>query len=244
MPSGSKILIIDEDGSTCETLSHYLETQGFSVKATAQQSQALSLTKSFSPDLIVLDIALVDGGGLSVFLKIRKLSEAPVIFLARETEGAEETDCIISLEIGGDDYITLPCNPRELTARIKAVLRRSRITPSTTKPTVDTVEHVTFGGCTFNPTTYKLTDETGRTVRLSRNERKLLTAFLANPKTVLSRDMLLSEIQNRPKDIFDRSIDNLVSRLRKKLETNPEAPRLIKTYWGGGYSLTTEVSTD
>lgn len=244
MPSGSKILIIDEDGSTRETLTHYLETQGFSVRATARQTQALKHIKSFSPALIILDIALGNGGGLALFLKLRKLSEAPVIFLARDAGEAEESDCIISLEIGGDDYITLPCNPRELTARIKAVLRRVRNTPETTKPMASINGHITFGGCTFNPVTYKLTNQTGRAVRLSRNERKLLTAFLANPNTVLSREKLLGEIQSRPKDIFDRSIDNLVSRLRKKLEANPEAPRLIKTYWGGGYSLTAEVSTE
>jgi len=236
--SKSKILIIDDDGSTREALTDYFETQGFTVKSGQRQSQALGLANSFLPDIIILNIALNDGGGLALFLKLRQSSEVPVIFLAQETE---ETDCIISLEIGGDDYITLPCNPRELTARIKAVLRRVDQGPQLTKKSLSG-SLINFGGCTYNSTSHTLVDQTGRTVRLSRNERKLLGAFLANPNMVLSRERLLEEIQNRPKEVFDRTIDNLVSRLRKKLETNPQSPKLIKTCWGGGYSLIASVS--
>ena len=238
MPSRSKILIIDDDASIRETLTGYLETQGFSVATAERQKHALALVESFLPDIIILDIALADGGGLPLFLKVRQFSETPVIFLAKETE---VSDCIISLELGGEDYITLPCNPRELSARIKAVLRRVGNKPNPTGPKL-IQSPVTFAGFSFNPASYKLTDETGRAIRLSRNERKLLIAFLTNPNIVLSREKLLKEIQNRPKDTFDRSIDNLVSRLRKKLELNSQSPRLIKTYWGGGYSLTADVA--
>lgn len=238
MPSRSKILIIDDDDSIRETLTGYLETQGFSVANAKRQKHALALVESFSPDIIILDIAIADGGGLSVFLKIRQFSQTPVIFLANETE---EADCIISLEIGGDDYITLPCNPRELCARVKAVLRRvGQISAPSERPLVE--EAIKFHDFTYNPRSYKLTDPAGRVIRLSRNERKLLVAFLANPNIVLSREKLLEKIKNRPKDIFDRSIDNLVSRLRKKLELNSQSPRLIKTYWGGGYSLSADVT--
>ena len=99
-----------------------------------------------------------------------------------------------------------------------------------------------FGDCVFNSETHTLTKACGQTVRLSRAERKLLMAFLTNPNRVLTRDRLLDAVQNRRKNIFDRSVDNLISRLRKKLEADPKSPRLIKTYWGGGYSLTTDVS--
>lgn len=238
MSSKSKILIVDDDDSIRETLTDYLEAQGFSVISAARQQRALTVATSFIPDIIILDITLSNGGGLAFFLKLRGFTEAPVIFLAKESE---EVDCIISLEIGGDDFITKPCNPRELTARVKAVLRRTRHDLQTAgQPT--TGSEMKFGDCVFNSETHTLTKASGKTVRLSRAERKLLMAFLTNPNRVLTRDRLLDAVQNRRKDIFDRSVDNLISRLRKKLEADPKSPRLIKTYWGGGYSLTTDVS--
>lgn len=239
MTSKSKILIIDDDGSNRETLTDYFETQGFSIRSCEQQIQALTLAKSFLPNIIILNIAIEDGAGLALFLKLRQISEVPVIFLATETH---ETDCIISLEIGGDDYITMPCNPRELNARVKAVLRRVDQGPQAVK--LSPGDFVNFGGCTYSFATHTLIDQAGRTVKLSRNERKLLGAFLANPNKVLSRESLLNEIKNRPKNIFDRSVDNLISRLRKKMEINPQSPKLIKTYWGGGYSLVVDISAE
>ncbi len=237
MPSKSKVMIVDDDGSIRETLTDYLDAQGFTVASAADHQSALRLAKSLSPDIAIIELAQ-NGGGLALFLELRSFSSVPVIFL---TEESEESDCIISLEIGGDDYLTKPCNPRELTARIKAVLRRTN--PASDKPVnLATVETLSFGHCHFNSSTHELTKATGETVMLSKGERKLLMTFLANPKTVMSREHLLDATQNRRKDIYDRSVDNLVSRLRKKLEVDPHAPRLIKTYWGGGYSLTSDVT--
>ncbi len=237
MPSKSKVMIVDDDGSIRETLTDYLDAQGFTVASTAGHQSALRLARSLSPDIAVIDLAQ-NGGGLALFLELRSFSSMPVIFL---TDESEETDCIISLEIGGDDYLVKPCNPRELAARIKAVLRRTNVVP--VKPTnLATGSSISFGQCHFNSSTHELTKASGETVMLSKGEMKLLMTFLANPKTVMSREHLLDATQNRRKDIYDRSVDNLVSRLRKKLEVDPLAPRLIKTYWGGGYSLTSEVT--
>ena len=237
MPSISKIMIVDDNDSIRETLTDYLDAQGFTVVSTTSRQSALKLANSFEPDIAVIDLAQ-SGRGLALFMELRSVSHVPVIFL---TEENEQTDCIISLEIGGDDYLTKPCNPRELCARIKAILRRTK--PAPDKPMNFGIgASVSFGKCLFNSSTHELTKATGETVMLSKGEKKLLMTFLANPKTVMSREYLLESIQNRPRDIYDRSVDNLVSRLRKKLEVNPHTPRMIKTYWGGGYSLASDVT--
>ncbi len=195
--------------------------------------------KTHSPDIALLDIILEDGDGMTLFQEIRRTSDIPAIFLSGKSE---DTERIIGLEIGADDYITKPFNPRELSARIKAVLRRSKKSERKNKSGLPGTE-IRFGECSFHSLTHELTNARGQTVVLSKGERKLLMAFLSNPHKILSRDTLLDVTQSKRTGSFDRSVDNLISRLRKKLEVEPKSPKLIKTYWGGGYALTVDVSS-
>jgi two-component system OmpR family response regulator len=152
---------------------------------------------------------------------------------------AEETDRIIGLEIGADDYVTKPFNPRELLARVRAVLRRSSQVPKERDPVE--AEQLAFAGWTLDVPKRLLTGEDGVAVPLSTGEFQLLVAFLKRPRMVLSRDQLLDLTSGRSPGVFDRSIDNQVSRLRRKIEADPKTPELIKTVWGGGYTFTAEV---
>lgn len=239
MPTKPKILIVEDNESVMNALSEFLVLQGFDVCTAAGQTDAMTHVHIRKPDLALVDIVLQDGGGHSLFQEIRRISDMPVIFL---TGQSEDTERIIGLEIGADDYVTKPFNPRELTARIKAVLRRSRKSiDQQSKSLSDSTLY--FGDCSFNPLTHELINPHGETVSLNKGERSLLIAFLESPHEVLSRDRLLDATHAGKTEVFDRSIDNLVSRLRKKLEHDPKTPRLIKTFWGGGYSLSVDVTS-
>ena len=238
MSTRQKILVVEDNMSVREALSDYLRAQGFEVRTALGQTDALYVLQSYSPDLAILDIVLQDGEGLGLFQEIRRISDTPVIFLSGQSE---DTERIIGLEVGADDYVTKPFNPRELTARIKAVLRRAGRASTPSDAQIPGAS-LYFGGCSFSPLTHELVNARGETVLLNKGERKLLMVLLDHPHEVLSRDKLLDVTQGKRTEAFDRSIDNLVSRLRKKLETDPRTPQLIKTYWGGGYALSADVS--
>jgi two-component system OmpR family response regulator len=174
--------------------------------------------------------------GLSLCRYLRGTGEVPVILL---TAMAEDTDRIIGLEIGADDYLTKPFNPRELLARIKAVLRRVHSLPPQRGRLK--AKALRFDRWLLDVGRRELVGEDGVAVALSTAEFRLLNAFLDHAGLVLSRDQLLDLTVGRAADSFDRSIDNQVSRLRKKIEADPKAPALIKTHWGGGYSFVAEV---
>lgn len=175
--------------------------------------------------------------GLSFCRHLRSTTDLPVILL---TAMAEETDRIVGLEVGADDYVTKPFNPRELLARIKAVLRRVQSLPPQKGRLASKI--VRFDRWTFDVNRRELLGDDGVAVPLSTAEFRLLCAFLDHPGLVLSRNQLLDLTVGRDADPFDRSIDNQVSRLRKKIEADPKVPTLIKTHWGGGYSLVAEVA--
>jgi two-component system OmpR family response regulator len=175
--------------------------------------------------------------GLSLCRHLRATSEVPVIML---TAMAEDTDRVIGLEMGADDYVVKPFNPRELLARVRAVLRRANSLPQQ-RAQVD-AETLRFDRWQLNVARRELVGEDGVAIPLSTAEFLLLSALLAHPRMVLSRDQLLDLTRGRSAAVFDRSIDNQVSRLRKKIEANPKEPALIKTVWGGGYMLTAEVA--
>jgi two-component system OmpR family response regulator len=199
-------------------------------------AQARKFLKSAAVDLIVLDIMMPGEDGLSLCRSLVETGTVPVILL---TAMAEDTDRIVGLEIGADDYVTKPFNPRELLARIRAVLRRAALVPRDRDP-VD-AETLTFAGWTLDVPKRLLTGEDGVAVPLSSGEFQLLVAFLKRPRMVLSRDQLLDLTSGRTPGVFDRSIDNQVSRLRRKIEPDPKTPELIKTVWGGGYTFTADV---
>jgi len=188
------------------------------------------------PALIVLDLMLPGEDGLALCREVRAQSDVPIIML---TARGEEVDRIVGLEMGADDYLSKPFSPRELVARIKSILRRTRALPSNLKP--DQAKMLHFAGWTLDVTTRNLVSPAGVTIALSGTDYKLLRIFLDHPNRVLTRDQLIDMTQSRDAGPFDRSIDLQVSRLRRRLNDNPKEPSIIKTARGEGYVLAAEV---
>lgn len=232
MPGEPHILIVDDHRDIREPLARYLEKNGFRTSEAADAAKARAALKDSAPDLIVLDIMMPGEDGLSLTRDLRARGNLPIILL---TAVAEDTDRIIGLEMGADDYVTKPFNPRELLARIKTVLRRvNDLPPERDAPDVEVYR---FDGWQFDVARRELTDPKDVVVPLSTGEFQLLHALIKRPGVVLSRDQLLDLTKGRDAVAFDRSVDNQVSRLRKKIEPDPAKPSIIKTHWGGGYSF-------
>lgn len=238
-PDNPHILIVDDEQEIRELLSRFLETHNCRTSMAANGKEMAKVLSQASIDLVVLDLMMPGEDGLILCRKLRSHSNLPVIMLTAMTE---ETDRIIGLEMGADDYLTKPFSPRELLARIKAVLRRAHSLPDTPGPRRESEQQqVRFDRWLLDLHKRELIDEEGITLSLSTAEFDLLLAFIEHPQRVLSRDQLLDLARGRNAQLFDRSIDTLVSRLRRKLEKNPKSPELIKTIWGGGYSFSAEV---
>jgi two-component system OmpR family response regulator len=232
------VLIIDDNREIRETLSRYLERHGYRVATAEDATAGRRILKASAPDLLVLDIMMPGEDGLSFCRHVRETADIPVIFL---TAVDEPTDRIIGLEIGADDYVTKPFNPRELLARVKAVLRRAQSLPVDTARRRVTAGRMAFDRWQFDLAQRELIGSDGVSVALSTTEFLLLDAFIRHRNMVLSRDQLLDLTKGRAAEAFDRSIDNQVSRLRRKIELDPKDPAIIKTVWGGGYSFAAEV---
>lgn len=230
------ILVVDDHREIRDLIGRYLLKNGFRVTTSESAAAARKALKAAAVDLVVLDIMMPGEDGLSLCRFLRESSDTPVILL---TAMAEDTDRVVGLEIGADDYITKPFNPRELLARIRAVLRRTQAVP---KPR-DSLEarQLKFDRFLLDARRRELIGADGVALPLSTAEFQLLTAFLKRPNMVLNRDQLMDLTSGRTPQIFDRSIDNQVSRLRKKIEIDPKNPELIKTVWGGGYIFAADV---
>lgn len=226
------ILVVDDELDIREPVGVYLEAQGFDVSLAADSDSALSLIRKSRPDLAILDIMLGQDDGFTLCREMQKNADIPVIFLSGKSE---ETERIIGLELGADDYIIKPFNPRELLARIRAVLRRYQAASDTRK--IVQADQPSFGRWQLDMQNQELIGTGDERVALSTGEVRLLQVFLDHPSRVLSRDQLIDLIHGRQANPFDRSIDNYVSRIRKKIEDDPSKPKLLKTYWGGGYAL-------
>ncbi|RJG41350.1 response regulator transcription factor [Mesorhizobium sp. DCY119] len=236
MQSLPHILVVDDDREIRTLLGRYLDGQGFRVTTAADRRECEQKLGSGQFDLIVLDVMLPDGSGLDICRGLRdRKPHIPVILL---TALKEDVDRIIGLELGADDYLGKPFNPRELTARIRAVLRRS----GPEEAVAPRARFYRFANHTLEPDTRKVIDEQGATVDLTGAEFDLLQVFLERPGRLLSRDQLLDLTQGRERDPLDRSVDVLMSRLRRKLGETPDAP-LFKTVRNGGYQLTARVET-
>ena len=222
-----KILIIDDDAKLRSLLSEYLSGYGFSISCLSNGGQLMEILAQAKPDLVVLDVMLPQENGLDLLKKIRGASLVPVIML---TAKGEEADRIVGLELGADDYMAKPFNPRELLARIKAVLRRPRGPVSS--PVNQTV--LRAGGMELD-TDLRILKAQGVDVELSQTESKLLAVLMKNPNKVFSRDELLNIARGRQMMAFDRSIDVHISNLRNKLTPFPGLKNVIKTVWGAGY---------
>ncbi len=209
------------------------------VTPASDAAEARKLFKTSAFDLIVLDIMMPGEDGLTFARYAREAVDIPIILL---TAMAEETDRIIGLELGADDYVTKPFNPRELVARIKAVLRRHNSIPPSREP--DLGKRVRFGQWIFHPDRREIMSAADEVVTpLSHGECLLLAVFLERPNIVLNRDQLLDLTKGRMANLFDRSVDNQVSRLRRKIEDDPKNPKFIQTVWGGGYKFAGDVET-
>lgn len=231
------LLVVDDHREIRDALARYLTKHDYRVSSAESAVAARRILDNSRIDLVVLDVMMPGEDGLSLCRHVRARSEVPIIML---TAMAEETDRVVGLELGADDYVTKPFNPRELLARIKAVLRRAHSLPP--QPEQPTARQLRFDRWTFDVARRELMAEDGVAVPLSTGEFLLLGVFLRRPGMVLTRDQLLDLTRGREAVVFDRSIDNQVSRLRKKIELDPRRPQLIKTHWGGGYSFAAEVT--
>lgn len=233
------ILVVDDHDDIRDLLGRYLGQHGFRVSLADGGQQMRKVLAEAAVDLVILDVMMPDEDGLTLCRYLKGNSGPPVIML---TALGEETDTIVGLEMGADDYISKPFSPRELLARVKAVLRRvTEVRPHT--ETVPDSESLHFEGWTLDLNQHQLERNDGLLVPLSTSEFRLLSVFLNHTKKVLSRDQLLDMTKGREALPFDRSIDNQISRLRKKIEDDPKNPGLIKTVWGGGYSFTANVTS-
>ncbi len=226
------VLIIDDDEKLCNLLGEYLKDNGFHAACLADGSNALDTLSAGSFDLVILDIMLPGKDGLEVLKEIRKDHTLPVIML---TAKGDDTDRIVGLELGADDYLPKPFNPRELLARMKAVLRRSAHKDKDDNNRAHD-NTIIAGGMTLNRAKQTVVVD-GRELELSTAEYRILEVLMKNPNAVLSRDQLMTLARGRDFTAFDRSIDVHISKLRAKVEADPKVPRRIKTVWGSGYML-------
>ncbi len=230
----TRLLLVDDEPSLREPLADYLVRQGFVVRQAEDAAKARSALLEEIPDLVLLDIMMPGEDGLSLCRHLTETRQLPVILL---TARGEPMDRIVGLEIGADDYVAKPFEPRELVARIRSVLRRANRAPVS----VDEDALYEFDGWQLDPLKRKLTGPDGAVVPISSAEFRLLVAFLTHPRQVLDRDRLLDMVQGREAHLFDRAVDNQVSRLRRKMEDDTRDPKLIQTVWGGGYRLAADV---
>jgi two-component system, OmpR family, response regulator len=236
MDTSPHLLVVDDDREIRDLLSRFLSKHGYRVTAAKDARDARRTLGDARIDLIILDVMMPGEDGLSLCRELRAKSPTPIIML---TAMGEDTDRIVGLEMGADDYLPKPFNPRELLARIKAVLRRA-----TGLPSVDPEERsklLRFAGWTLDLGRRRLESPAGTPIELSTGEYELLVALAERPQRVLNRDQLLDLARGRAAIPFDRSIDVQVSRLRRKIEADPKAPQIITTVRGGGYMFTPAV---
>lgn len=236
---GRHILAVDDDGQIRELLTDYLGDAGFRVSAVADGATALAVLQQPDVDLVLLDIVLPDIDGLTLARKILEEHTIPIIML---TNRSDEIERVVGLEIGADDYVAKPFSPRELLARIKSVLRRIEIAQEAAKSEERVNNTVAFADWVLDMTSRRLLHKNGTELELTNSEFRLLSAFVEHPNRVLSRDQLLEFSRTDPDAVFDRSIDYLVLRLRRKIESDPRRPKILKTEHGVGYFFASPIT--
>lgn len=237
MQPSAHILVVEDDAEISALVARYLDQNGLRVTAAASGRDMDRVLADARVDLIILDIMLPGEDGLSICRRIRANSAVPIIML---TARAEDIDRIVGLELGADDYIAKPFNPRELLARVRAVLRRR---PALTEAATPARQVFAFAGWRLESTTRRLSAPSGARVPLTSAETDLLLVFCEHAGRVLSRDQILDLTRGRAPGPFDRSVDVLISRLRQKIEDDPRSPEMIKTVRSSGYLFTPEVET-
>jgi DNA-binding response OmpR family regulator len=223
------ILVVDDDAGLRDLLQQYLAAQGFLVTAVADGVAMDAHLAVHSADLMILDLMLPGEDGLSLARRLRTRGNLPIIMLSAR---GEDVDRIVGLEVGADDYLSKPFNPRELLARIRALLRRSDAPAAPVATTTGDI--CRFGNFQLNLEARDL-HRSGTSVALTAGEFNLLRIFVEHPNRVLSRDSIMDMLKGYERSPFDRSIDVRITRLRRKIETDPNAPLFIRTVWGEGY---------
>ena len=232
------ILVVDDDAEIRTLLTRYLEKNGRRATAVGDGKAMWRAMAAGAFDLVVLDLMLPGDDGLTLCRQLRAKSDIPILML---TARGDETDRIVGLEMGADDYLPKPFSPRELLARIKVILRRTRSLPPNLQPVDDT--RLRFAGWVLDSARRQLVSPSGEATPISGVEYKLLRVLVTHPNRVLSRDQLLDLTQGRGADPLDRSIDVQISRLRQRLGDDPRSPALIKTVRGEGYVLSVPVDS-
>jgi two-component system OmpR family response regulator len=230
------VLVVDDDPAIRTLIAEYLRENDLRVTAASNGKEMTAALKEHAIDLIILDLRMPGEDGMQIARRVRDQSSLPIIIVSGRLD---EADRVMALELGADDYVTKPFSPRELLARIRTVLRRAAATQVLTGRQVD-VRAYRFAGWELNIGTRKLTSPAGVRIDLTNGEFSLLSAFLAAPGRVLTRDQLL-EASRLYDDVFDRSIDVQILRLRRKIEENPSTPQFIKTERGAGYTFAAAV---
>lgn len=238
MQKAYQILVVDDHKDIRDLLQRFLNQHGLIVATAADGNEMYEKMATEHFDLLILDLMLPGKDGITLCRELRATTNLPIIML---TALGEDVDRIVGLEVGADDYVPKPFNPRELLARIKSVLRRHFAIPNIEEQLSTNPTHYEFSAWKLDTTTRELIDPQGTLVPLTSSEFTMLAAFLSHPNVVLSREDLLKLVQGRGADVYDRAIDTLISRLRKKIEIDPKHPKLIKTIWGGGYQFSCEV---
>jgi two-component system OmpR family response regulator len=233
------LLVVDDDAEIRQLLATYLQDHGYRVTAVADGRGMRAALAASQPDLIILDVMLPGEDGVSLCRAVRARSEVPVIML---TARGDETDRIVGLEIGADDYVPKPFSPRELLARVKSVLRRAKALPPNLRQQEG--RWFRFAGWQLDAVTRNLTAPDGVVVPLSATEFKLLRTLLDHPGRVLTRDQLIELMLSRDAGPFDRALDVQISRLRQRLREDAREPAIIKTVRGQGYVLAAAVESE
>ena len=232
---GQRLLVVDDDREIRDLLSALLTRRGYKVVTAREEHEMRQILESSRVDLIILDLMLPGKDGLTICRELRATKAIPIIML---TSRGEPMDRIVGLEMGADDYLPKPFEVRELEARVKAVLRRSKASFSSADPDRSFDARFTFAGWTLDARQRQLFSPQNVLVDLTSGELDLLLVFAERPQRVLSRDQLMDLARGREATVFDRSIDVQVSRLRGKIESDPKAPELIKTVRNSGYIFT------
>jgi DNA-binding response OmpR family regulator len=236
MTDSRKVLVVDDDLKLRQFLCRYLNENGFEVDAAEDGREMDQKLSSFAADLIVLDLMLPGEDGLSIARRLQNSSEIPIIILSAK---GDEMDRIAGLEIGADDYLSKPFNPRELLARIQSVLKRTGKIREDQQESLKQ-NKIVFGPFLMDLDSHILSRE-GETIALTSGEFELLRHLASRPNHVLSREQLLDFLDDGVEGAFDRSIDVRITRIRKKIESNPQAPEYIQTVRGVGYRFTLEL---
>jgi len=230
------ILVVDDDSQIRELLAEYLAESGLRVSTAATGKQMTQILTDEAVDLVVLDLRLAGEDGMAIARSLREQSAIPIVML---TGVREEADRVMGLELGADDYLTKPFSPRELLARIRTVLRRTKsAAPSTARSEIRAYR---FGEFELNLRTRRLKPRDGRHIALTNGEFNLLAALLAAPERILTRDQLLEASRVYDNEVYDRAIDIQVLRLRRKIEQDPSQPKFIVTERGVGYIFSSPV---